>query len=81
MLQVVKKLKKIVMIEKYCYNWKKLWWLKNIVIIENSVIIEKYYNNEINFSSSINEGIKAVLFFLQKDFTHTKSTKSTKKRK
>ena len=51
------------------------------MIIENTVIIEKYYNNEINFSSNLNEGIKAVLFFLRKDFTHTKSTKSTKKRK
>ena len=29
-------------------------------------------------SSIINEGIKVVLFFLQKDFTRIKSTKSTK---
>ena len=31
-----------------------------------------------NISSNINEGIKAVLFFKRKDFTRTKSTKSTK---
>ena len=30
-------------------------------------------------SSNINEGIKAVLFFNWKDFTRTKSTKSTKR--
>ena len=40
--------------------------------------------NKMNFSSNINEAIRAVLisfFFLQKDFTPTKSTKSTKKQK
>ena len=40
--------------------------------------------NRMNFSSNINEAIRAVLisfFFLQKDFTPTKSTKSTKKQK
>ena len=31
-------------------------------------------------SSNINEGIRVVLFFLQKDLTHTKSTKSTKRK-
>ena len=31
-------------------------------------------------SSNINEGIKAILFFKQKDFTRTKSTKSTKRK-
>ena len=31
-------------------------------------------------SSNINEGIKAVLFFNRKDFTRTKSTKSTKRK-
>ena len=31
-------------------------------------------------SSNINEGIKAVLFFKRKDFTRTKSTKSTKRK-
>ena len=31
-------------------------------------------------SSNIIEGIKAVLFFLQKDFTRTKSTKNTKRK-
>ena len=30
------------------------------------------------WSSNTNEGIRAVLFFKQKDFTRTKSTKSTK---
>ena len=40
--------------------------------------------NKMNFSSNINEAIRAFLisfFFLQKDFTPTKSTKSTKKQK
>ena len=40
--------------------------------------------NKINFSSNINEVIKAVLnfsFFLRKDFVSTKSTKSTKNTK
>ena len=44
------------------------------------MIIEKDCDNS-KFSSNINEVIKAVLnslFFLRKDFAHTKSTKSTK---
>ena len=46
-------------------------------------VIKKVHGcNKMNFSSNINEAIRAVLislFFLQKDFTCTKSTKSTKK--
>ena len=39
--------------------------------------------NKMNFSSNVNEVIRAILnplfhFFLQKDFARTKSTKSTK---
>ena len=34
MSQVVKKMKKIVMIKKDCDNWKRLSWLKKIVKIE-----------------------------------------------
>ena len=47
------------------------------------MIIEKDCDNS-KFSSNINEVIKAVLnslFFLRKDFAHTKSTKSTKRHK
>ena len=69
------KLKKIVVIEK------KLLYLEKIVIIEKGCD-EKIHNcNRINFSSNINEDIRAVLnsiFFLRKDFACTKSTKSIK---
>ena len=47
-------------------------------------IIKKYcdkkdYNKKDEFSSNVNEVIRAVLnFFLQKDFTRTKSTKCTR---
>ena len=42
------------------------------------MIIEKDRDNQ-KFSSNINEVIQAVLnFFLQKDFTRTKSTKAVK---
>ena len=41
MSQAVKRLKKIVMIEKGCDNWKKLLQLKKIAIIKRIVIIEK----------------------------------------
>ena len=47
------------------------------------MIIEKDCDNS-KFSSNINEVIKAVLnslFFLRKDFAHTKSTKCTKRYK
>ena len=50
-------------------------------MVEKIVIIEKYFDNEMNFSSNIIEGIKAVLFFSRKDFTRTKSAKSTKSTK
>ena len=46
-------------------------------------MIEKDCDN-LKFSSNIDEVIKAVLnsiFFLRKDFAHTKSTKSTKNSK
>ena len=45
-------------IEKYCDDWKELWWMKNIVMIEKDcangkgfrwlrdiVIMEKYYDD------------------------------------
>ena len=48
-------------IKKDCDGWKRLWWLKKIVLVIRWI-----------FSSNINEGIKAVLFFLWKDFAPTK---------
>ena len=48
---------------------------------DNSKILQKkiHVSNKMNLSSNINEGIRAVLFFKQKDFTRTE--KSTKKHK
>ena len=57
--------------------------MKKIVIIEKYVLVEKdFYNYK--FSGNISEVIKAVLnflFFLQKDFARTKSTKKPKSTK
>ena len=80
-LQVVKKLKKVVIIENDCDDWKRLWWLKKIVMIERNckrkfVLVIRWI-----FKSNINEGIRAFLFLLRKDFTHTTSTKNIKKHK
>ena len=80
-LQVVKKLKKVVIIENDCDDWKWLWWLKKIVMIERDckrkfVLVIRWI-----FKSNINEGIRAFLFLLRKDFTHTTSTKNIKKHK
>ena len=69
-------------IEKNCNNWKRLWLLKKIVIIE------KDWDNK-KFGGNINEVVRAVLnfllFFLRKDCTHAKkhnkAQKSTKKTK
>ena len=38
-------------------------------------MIKKDCKKKYEFSSNRNEGIRAVPFFLRKDFTHTKSTK------
>ena len=68
MLQTVKGLKKIAIIEKDCDSWKRLQ--KKI-----------HVSNRMNLSSNINEGIRAVLFFKRKDFTRTRSTKKHKNHK
>ena len=62
MLQIVKRLKKIVIIAKDCKKKKK----------KNNV------SSRMTLSSNINEGIREVLFFKRKDFARTKSAKSTK---
>ena len=83
------------MIEEHCDedcdDWKGLWWLKKIAMIEKDcdnwkkIVIKKIHAcNRMNFSSNVNEVIKAVLnslFFLRKDFAHTKSTKTSKSTK
>ena len=81
--------KRIVIIEKYHDNWKRIVIIKKdhdnwkrIIIIEKDHVIEKIHVcNKMNFSSNINEVIRAVLssFFLRKEFACTKSTKSSKK--
>ena len=68
---VIKKIiiKKIVTIEKYCDNWKRLW-LKNHV------------SNEINFSSNVNEVIRAIssLFVLfYKTISHAQKAQKAQK--
>ena len=64
--QAVKRLKKIVIIEKDCDNWEGLW-LKKIVIIEKDC-------DNWKFSSNINEVIRAVwklfIFFTKRFRTH-----------
>ena len=42
------------------------------------MIIERYFDNGINFSSNINEGIKAVLFFYEKTPHTQKAQKALK---
>ena len=71
--QVVKRLKKIVVIEKGCDNWKR-FWLKKFMLVLHAC----------NFSSNVNEVIRVALnslFFLRKDFARTKSTKIAKSTK
>ena len=67
--------KKIVMIEKNCDNWKKLWKLKNC-----DKKIHACY--KMNFSSNINEVIRAVLkfiFLFTKRFCTKKHQKAQKR--
>ena len=66
--------------KKDCDNWKRLKYLKKNLITEkhcdkkNSIL-------EDESSSNVNEFVRAVFFYLQKDFTCTKYTKSTKSKK
>ena len=50
-------------------------------MVEKIVIIEKYFDNEMNFSSNIIEGIKAVLFFHEKNSHAQKAQKVQKAQK
>ena len=54
------------MIEKGCDDWKRLQ--KKFALVIGWI-----------FSSNINEGIKAVLFFLRKDFARTKKHRKIQK--
>ena len=62
------------MIKKNCDNWNRLWWLKKIVIIE------KDCKKKDEFSSNINKGIRAVLFFTKRFHTHTQKAQNANKR-
>ena len=85
-------------IEKKCDNWKRLWELKKIMIIEKKnvriekncenlkrlwelrkIVIKKIHAcNKMNFSSNINEAIRAVLNSKSTKSTKTQPSKSTK---
>ena len=77
-------MKKTVIIEKDCDDWKGLWWLKKIVIKKISVF------DKMNISSNVNEVIRSVLnslFFFTKRFCtnqkhqkHQKHEDSTKQK-
>ena len=45
---------------------------------ENSIFVKKWTLVKLLARSNVNEVIRVVFFFLQKDFTRTKSTKRTK---
>ena len=64
-------------IKKDFDNWKRLWWLKKIVIIEKDW--DKWKRLQNDFSSNINEGIRAVLFFYEK-ISHTQKAQNANKR-
>ena len=73
------------MIEKYCDNWKILWWLKNIMMMK------KYCKWKIEMrmrmamrmimiiSSIVNEVVKTILFFYEKILLAQKVQKNTYK--
>ena len=81
--------KRIVIIEKYHDNWKRIVIIKKdhdnwkrIIIIEKDHVIEKIHVcNKMNFSSNINEVIRAVLssfFFAKWICLHKKQKKLQK---
>ena len=55
----------------HLYHWNNSWF-----IIKLEIPFCQNKDNIVLFSSNINEGIRAVLFFKRKDFTRTKSTKT-----
>ena len=71
--------------ETFCFvMWLRFThWCMNNYFLDYSIKQSKQNNKiftgktflAVLFSSNINEGIRAVLSFLRKDFTHTKNTK------